>query len=196
MSEVRDRILEAAIECVEQEGIQDVTTRSIAKQAGVNSAAINYYFRTKEALLDEVLTRTAEHFLMDIEETLKKTDRPFKENLREFCTYLLEGGLRWPRISKAHLYETFTHDRYDGVFVAKLNRVLGRLLASMRENLPRRSEEKLKLGVVRFACSILFPILVPDLFRDLVGVGFGDQNLRTSYIQELIEDPWFAPEKK
>jgi AcrR family transcriptional regulator len=189
---VRQKILLAAIECVEMEGIQDVTTRSIAKHAGVNSAAINYYFRTKENLLEEVLTTTAEHFLMDVQETLSKEGHDLQENLREFFTYLLEGGLRWPRITKAHLYETFTHDKYDSVFVQKLNRILVDLLNRLKERSAQKEEAKLRLDIVQMMSAVMFPVLMPDLFRDLIGASFRDEKLRKVYIKHLLEGPWLA----
>jgi AcrR family transcriptional regulator len=49
------RILEAAIAAIEEYGFKNVTVRRIAAKAGVNIAAINYYFRTKEQLLDKVI---------------------------------------------------------------------------------------------------------------------------------------------
>ncbi len=39
---IERKIIEAAIECIEQYGIQGATNRRIAEIAGVNSAAINY----------------------------------------------------------------------------------------------------------------------------------------------------------
>ena len=50
---------------LEKAGPNKLTTRSIAAQAGVNIAAINYYFTSKEALLEAALAasweRAAEH---------------------------------------------------------------------------------------------------------------------------------------
>lgn len=44
---VEIKIIEAAIECIEQFGLKGATNRRIAEKAGVNLAAINYYFRSK-----------------------------------------------------------------------------------------------------------------------------------------------------
>ena len=50
-----ERIVVAAIECVEEYGLHGTTIRRIAQKAGVNSAAISYYFRSKEKLLDRAM---------------------------------------------------------------------------------------------------------------------------------------------
>ena len=52
----RNRILEAAATLIAEIGWNQVTTRRIAEQAGVNNALIHYYFGTKEALLFEAAT--------------------------------------------------------------------------------------------------------------------------------------------
>ena len=49
----KDRILQAAGELIVEVGWANVTTRLIAKQAGVNNALIHYYFGTKDDLLFE-----------------------------------------------------------------------------------------------------------------------------------------------
>ena len=49
----REQILEAAREALTQNGYENITTRRIAEAAGVNIAALHYYFGSKEALLAE-----------------------------------------------------------------------------------------------------------------------------------------------
>ena len=40
----REKIILAAIGCIEKDGLRRVTIRGIARAAGANSAAISYYF--------------------------------------------------------------------------------------------------------------------------------------------------------
>ena len=67
---VEDRIILAAIECIEKYGISGATNRQIALIAGVNNAAINYYFRSKDelglAVLVENLEPAARHWLQGL----------------------------------------------------------------------------------------------------------------------------------
>ncbi|MDY6904729.1 MAG: CerR family C-terminal domain-containing protein [Thermodesulfobacteriota bacterium] len=51
----RDRIIDCAGDIFGQKGFRETTIRAIAKAAGVNVAAVNYYFRDKEGLYAEVL---------------------------------------------------------------------------------------------------------------------------------------------
>jgi AcrR family transcriptional regulator len=59
----RDRILEAAGETFAEYGYRGATVRRICERAGVNIAAINYYFGGKERLYSEVLKHWSEYAL-------------------------------------------------------------------------------------------------------------------------------------
>lgn len=57
----RDRILDAAERIFSDHGIEQASLRQITALAGVNIAAVNYYFGSKEQLVFAVLDRMAEH---------------------------------------------------------------------------------------------------------------------------------------
>ena len=61
----RQRIILAAIDILNNEGISGITTRRIAQEAEVNSAAVNYYFGSKDNLIDNALNMTLEHAFKD-----------------------------------------------------------------------------------------------------------------------------------
>lgn len=59
MTETKVRILDAAERLFAQQGL-DVSIRAITDEAGVNLAAVNYHFQSKEALVDAVIARRFE----------------------------------------------------------------------------------------------------------------------------------------
>lgn len=59
-ADARERILIAAEQLFAQKGIEKTSTREITAQAGVNVASVNYYFRSKDALAEEIFARLAE----------------------------------------------------------------------------------------------------------------------------------------
>jgi len=53
----KDRILDAAERLFARDGIEATSLRTITTEAGVNLAAVNYHFQTKEALIHAVVAR-------------------------------------------------------------------------------------------------------------------------------------------
>ena len=50
-----DKILLAASKVFTEKGFSGARTRDIAEEAGINLALLNYYFRTKEKLFEQVM---------------------------------------------------------------------------------------------------------------------------------------------
>jgi DNA-binding transcriptional regulator YbjK len=55
----RSELLEAAIHLIGARGLDAVTHRAIAAEAGVSAASTSYYFRSKDELIDEALSTLA-----------------------------------------------------------------------------------------------------------------------------------------
>lgn len=98
----KERILFSTIDAIEKFGLPNLTTRIIAEHAGVNNAALHYYFGTKENLIDSAMIQTKNHMLDDIKEILSG-DSPIKERIREMLTYIIEGSIKFPNIIRAHM---------------------------------------------------------------------------------------------
>lgn len=58
--QTKGRILDAAEELFSLHGLHGVTIRQIAKQAGVDTALLHYYFGNKTGIFDQVLSRRAD----------------------------------------------------------------------------------------------------------------------------------------
>src|ERR1700712_4768733 len=66
--DTRERILAAAELLYAQKGVDQTSTREITALAGVNVASVNYHFRSKGALTEEIFMRLAERV------TLRRSD--------------------------------------------------------------------------------------------------------------------------
>lgn len=59
MTDTKTKILEAAERVILDEGLEGATTRRITQEAGVNIAAVNYHFGSKEELAKALLLKLA-----------------------------------------------------------------------------------------------------------------------------------------
>ncbi len=184
---VQGKIIEATVECIEREGIQSVTIRKIAKLAGVNSAAINYYFRSKEKLVEEVMRRTVEHVFEDWREIINDESRSVRERLFLLFTDYMEGAVMYPGISKAHMWEPLINNNYDALFVKLLNGFFQNLVKKLSLELKRPVKE-LKLVVIHLFSAVTMPILMPDLYRDFYdGKTFKEAKVRRALIEHVLK---------
>ena len=61
-AETRERVIEAAIACIAEDGFKQATTSRIARRAGVTWGAIQHQFGDKESILRAVMERGMEEF--------------------------------------------------------------------------------------------------------------------------------------
>jgi AcrR family transcriptional regulator len=85
----RDRLIEAAGQVFGEHGFHGSTVREITKRAGVNLAAINYYFRDKEELYWVVLQHAVSCTLKSDQEC--NEDATPEEQLETFVTKILHN---------------------------------------------------------------------------------------------------------
>ena len=182
---VEDKIVNAAIECIERYGIKGTTNRRIAALAGVNSAAINYYFRSKDILVKRCMQVTLENAFGEHEfEDLP--DGSAEERLEAMFDHLLEGGTRYPGIARAHFYELIAEGKYDSLTVQKLNEFSDRLQQDMREHGARPSDGELKLACLQISSAVMLMILAPRLFEQSFGFDLRQENTRKVFLHRLV----------
>jgi AcrR family transcriptional regulator len=182
----REEILVAAIDCIEENGLQSLTIRSIAAKAGVNSAAISYYFGAKEKLIEEALNRTLEEFKKTPEDILRADGLDLRERLKAFFTALLDGLIRWPRLIKAHLQSPLLDGNYGTPFCDMFNSFLTDLLRRLEEMPSGQREQNLRPLIIQSISAVLIPGLMPGLFQYFAGLDFADPEARRSYVEDLV----------
>jgi AcrR family transcriptional regulator len=165
--EPRARLVEAAIEQIEQHGLSRLTIREVAAAAGANIAAVNYYFGSKDALVAAALEGTLHHLLADLEEMLKGIASDPKVGFSELLEYLLEGTLRFPRISKAHLHDAFSGDDYSGPFPVRFAPMLTRIRDALQRAVPGLSGTVASRRTVAALSAMFFPGFFSGLFREM-----------------------------
>lgn len=96
----RERILEAAREMFAEHGVDGVSLRELTLTAGVNLAAVNYHFGSKEGVLAELFARSSKPIVKWRLELLDKVrrdadGRPVLEDVLEaFLRPALQSGRR------------------------------------------------------------------------------------------------------
>lgn len=121
--ETRDRILDTAEELFALEGFGAVSLRRIVGEAGVNLAAVHYYFGSKDGLIE----RLVERLVVPVNE----------ERVRMMGAFRQESGgvLNLEQVVRAFVVPVFhfrNENGRDGKFVARL---IGRLMTEYGEEM-------------------------------------------------------------
>ena len=187
--EVKRKIIQTTIECIEQEGIQGATIRKIADLAGVNVAAINYHFGSKEQLFKIVMNATLnESFVQNINDYEDMWQSDTKKALRFFLEDTLEGAINYPNITKAHLADTFNKSDYNTNTVYRLNDFLTTLHNLVKLELRSETEIESKIAVSQLFASILMFGMMPDLLNEFLNFDLKDKENQQIFVQTLLNN--------
>lgn len=91
-NDTKKKIVEASTYLFGVKGFDGTSTREIAKLAGVNIASLNYHFRSKQGLLQEVTTCVMQDFLVKIDELSKENIAHTAEFAVRLYQLLAEDG--------------------------------------------------------------------------------------------------------
>ena len=162
----RGSILNATLELIKTEGLDNVTSRKIASCAAVNLALINYYFGSKENLVNEslqmLLADFQEHFLILDDFTL-----PPKQRLKTFLNQYAASVCRFPELVRELLGKgelSFdSHKEY-----VKYMKTLGvsKIELTIREITGEEDPDKLRIMLMHIHSAVFFPIMISQKTRD------------------------------
>lgn len=188
--DIREQIITAAIECIEREGVGGATIRSIAKEAGVNSAAINYYFRSKDKLLQEALYRTRREGSTKALEELDQYESEagdLRAALRILLVHLFTGMIHYPRITQWHLSTPMATLGSGGETTEYWNGFFDDFFEKIRPLLGDASEDDLRISVMQMWSAMLLPGMMPEFFRGFTRLNLGDEEVTRRYIDRLLD---------
>lgn len=179
----RERLIEATVSEIERHGLSQLTVRGVAAAAEMNIAAVNYHFRSKQALVEAALESSITHMLEDTDALLARLPDDPEQGLADLLAYYLEGCFRYPRISKAHLHAGFVADDYSGSFPTRFAPVLGRLRDALCAALPELPAARAAERVMAALSAVFFPAFFAPLYQSLHTLDSPEQ--RTRYAREV-----------
>src|SRR5271157_4735089 len=109
----RKKILDSAVKLLFTAPWEELTTRRISEAAGVNIAAINYHFKSKDELIDEAVeAATAEAFEKGMA-VLFAPGRDPRQRLRDFIIGYAFGLMKFPGLTRTAFLALFLRENGD-----------------------------------------------------------------------------------
>jgi AcrR family transcriptional regulator len=143
----RERIVDTAERLFAEQGIDAVSLNEIVQVAGVNSAAVHYHFRSKEGLVDAILTRGTTAWADERERMLDELESKPRPRLRDVVAAMVLPTTRIWETTDGRSYVRFlasvsNHPVYSRLLIALTDPLTTRWL-----NLLEKATPKLPPGV-------------------------------------------------
>ncbi len=183
----RERIYFATIRIIGKEGIQALTTRRIAQEAEVNIAAINYYFGSKDKLVEEVLSGTLDEMASFPSDLLDVESLEVPARLQAFFQGLMGSMIKYPGLAKAHLYAPMVNNDFSTPFVKRFQEFLEDIHSKLQEKDVSAKESELRLAIVQMISAVILPSILSEMFEPFAGVDFRDPEVLKKYVSGLLD---------
>jgi AcrR family transcriptional regulator len=183
---IEEKIIQAAIDCIEKYGLSGTTSRRIAEMAGVNGAAINYYFRSKEVLVEKCMQVTLNN-AFDLQDFERIPEGSPQERLAAILNHFILGACTFPGLTHAHFHDLFAEGKFDPLVMEKMDAYLSALTNDLKESGSQLDEENLHLAVAQSFAATLMMALSPQLFEKCFGFDLHDEETRKQFVKRLVE---------
>jgi AcrR family transcriptional regulator len=186
-SDIRQQIMEAAVDLFANQGYAATPVREIADRVGVNPAMIHYYFGSKESLLHAALEQLLKPLADAVADMQKKQEAP----LQDIVSLVLGAFARNPNLPVLMAREVLlpggaVQEHFKEHFAPRLGGALPKLLQA------EQSEGRLRADLdPGLAAQTLFGLCVfPFISRGLAGPALGisyDENGVQKIEQNITE---------
>lgn len=173
-SHTEQQIKEAAKSLFFKEGRFKATTQEIADAAGVNRTLVNYYFRSRDVLFDEVLKDAREAMTNRLKTSVGQEDIPFRVRIESFIDVVMEHSLTYPYMDiyiVSRMNDDFNHES-DIIANIKKNEDLKMFLKMIEGEMNKGNIEKME--PVQFLLSLMslliYPVIIQPLFKKVLQV--------------------------
>lgn len=184
----KERIIKVTMNIIIAEGFQNVTIRKIATQAGVNIAAINYHFGSKDAVINEALKKVTIP-LKNAFTWLKQSDLKPQAKLELFIKEYADVLFKYPDIIKIIIDQNIHN--YPAKVEAGYQEYLKdegiELIINVFEQLnPGQSKMINEMRALHLLSSLAFPILMGDKISEMIAVDLRKPEIRQKYTELLL----------
>jgi len=181
----RVQLTRAAYKVVGEKGYSDFTIKDIAREAGLSTGLVHYYFKNKEDLLFKLLKGMNANLKSDLGKALSALEDP-REKLLAFCNEAFD------LVHKEKAYFSVLVD-----FLAHINRnkrlrqAMAKLFQSYRDEIEAILQEGMAKGIfavkdVRFTSVTIVSLIQGNIFQHLIDQEAFDYSAYTEKTKKQI----------
>jgi len=170
----KEKILQATLESMKNDGFEGLTVRQIASRAHVNVALVNYYFGSKDKLLNEAI-QVLVNSLRESFTILDNNAMDPRERLEQFLIQYVSAHCKYPFIVHRLLTgEPFIFESQKEFFQFIKAIGLKKMQATVSELTGESNPKVLTIMVSQLLGAVFLPPLVEPLYETITGYPFSD----------------------
>jgi TetR/AcrR family transcriptional regulator len=188
----RERLLDAALKCFVADGIAAASLRSIAVKAGVTPALVNYYFGSKERLLDAFIKERVMPLVLTLGGAIQNVGEDPLALVATFVRGLHAAVERSPWLPGLWLREVISENgALRSMLLTQISKEVPRVLAQRFAKLQKEGELNADLDprllVVSLIGLTMFPLAAQPIWRRVFDAADVDAAALSRHTLALLE---------
>jgi TetR/AcrR family transcriptional regulator len=188
----RERLLDAAVACFAADGVAATSLRGIALKAGVTPALVNYYYGSKEQLLDAFIAERVAPAVQVLRESLLAAGDDPRALLAAFVRGIhgvVERYPWWPAIWVREVLSEkgALRDMMQKVIGPQVTQLLARSLTDAQKRGAISADLDPRLLVVSLVGLTMFPLAAEHIWRKLFPAGDIDHGVLLRHTLALVD---------
>ncbi|AKN29599.1 TetR family transcriptional regulator [Clostridium carboxidivorans P7] len=183
----RERILDATLNIIGNEGFQNVTIKKIASLAEVNIAAVNYHFGSKDNVIDEAMKVFSKR-IMKCFELLEDNDVLPEERLKNFLQNYSDTTLECPDVFRNIVNHGVGNCDIESDYMKFLKDAgYKKILDTLKAVGVEGSDEVLLMKVFQALGALEIPLLLGNYTEKISGIDYNEKPTRNVYINLILK---------
>ena len=188
----RERLLDAAVSAFAAEGVAATSLRSIALNAGVTPALVNYYFGSKELLLDAFIAERVTPAVQILRGSLLEAGDDPRALLAAFVRGIHEVVERFPWWPSLWVREVLNdkgalRDILHKIIAPQVTQLLARTLVDAQKRGAISADLDPRLLVVSLVGLTMFPLAAEHIWRRIFPAGDIDRAVLLRHTLALLD---------
>lgn len=181
------KIIQAAIQCIEEFGLENATNRRIAALAEVNIAAINYYFRSKQNLINQVMDITLDNAFdwADLNQLPGETAQAW---CIEVFVDLSKGAANYPGLTRAHFYDVIMNGNYESPGARRMMAFMKQLAQELQERGIGKPTVEVEQAVAQIGSAFIGVAMIPLFFEDSFQINLTNAAHIRTFFTSLVSE--------
>jgi len=184
--DTRERIIKTALSIIGERGDMNITVREISRKAQVNLASINYYFRSKKRLFNEI----EEYFANEtnnITSILDNSDIDAMARILTWAKKLMDNLVNYPGIMLLFASKILRGEKIDKT-ISKFVNIKNSSFKKLIGEITGITDSKLvDLKAIQIFSGLINPLIIQYGVGKVFNVDFNNSKTRDKYIETLIE---------